>query len=182
MAGVAVRNNTQLKKKAARTRLKHEKASAAKQQRLEAVQTKKKIAKAKKPASKKASKGFGFQFRLFILFLMTIGICQVGFYLYSQNGPVFIEALKFPGRVITACLNGSVGAVTEGFNGIIETEQQFADETFAHAETDPMMIPVGIVSAAVAIPVGFLSKAPKGMMAYGEEGYGWWDEWFPPTH
>ena len=59
MAGVAVRNNTQLKKKAARTRLKHEKASAAKQQRLETVQTKKKIAKAKKPAGKRPPKGLG---------------------------------------------------------------------------------------------------------------------------
>lgn len=177
MAGAAVRDNTQLKRKAARARLKRE-MTATKRQRPEPAP--KKIAKPKKQAVKKPPKNWGAQFRLFLLLLATVGICQLGFYLYSQNGPLVIETLKFPGRIITACINGSIGGVTEGFNGIIETEQQFANQTFAHAETDPMMIPVGIVSAAVAIPVGFISKAPNGMMAYGKEGYAWWDEWFPP--
>ena len=57
-----------------------------------------------------------------------------------------------------------------------EWVQNFAEHTFAEVDENPLMLPVGIVGAVVAVPVGFLVGAPKGAVEWGEKGYTLWDD------
>lgn len=92
----------------------------------------------------------------------------------ESNGAV--EVLKFPFRLVTGTAGAGVGLVAGGLNGIVETEKKFSDHTFAKASENPLMVPVGIVGAAVAVPVGFVMGAPQGAVDWGKKGYGWWDD------
>ena len=73
-------------------------------------------------------------------------------------------------------LRARVGAVAGGLQGIVDTEQKFAEHTFGQADENPMMLPVGLVGAAVAVPIGFVTGAPKGMVEWGQKGYEMWGE------
>lgn len=86
------------------------------------------------------------------------------------------ELLLFPFRLVTGVAGGGLGLVAGGLQGIVETEKTFAEHTFAEVDENPLMLPVGLVGAAVAVPVGFLVGAPKGAVDWGAKGYNLWDE------
>lgn len=94
---------------------------------------------------------------------------------WTSDYPVTWGIMSFPLRVVTGVTGLTIGALAGGVNGIVETEQKFAENTFGQAEENPFMVPVGLVGTAVAIPVGFLAGFPQGAVKGGQEGYTWWD-------
>lgn len=85
------------------------------------------------------------------------------------------DVLTLPFRLVTGVAGVGVGAVAGGLQGVVDTEQKFAENTFGQADENPMMLPVGIVGTAVAVPVGIITGAPKGAVEWGEKGFNMWD-------
>ncbi|MGE0200817.1 MAG: hypothetical protein AB7P76_07610 [Candidatus Melainabacteria bacterium] len=113
--------------------------------------------------------------RVVIMGLMAaMVVAQSGVVSYASDSAAK-TVVKFPFRVITGAAGVGVGTVAGGINGIVETEKEFSEKTFGRADDNPLWIPVGIVGSAVAVPVGFLMGAPKGMVEWGRKGYQVWD-------
>ncbi len=106
---------------------------------------------------------------------MMVGVQTMG-HAFADGGGNAVQALTLPFRLVTAAGGGALGLVAGGVQGIIETEQTFAEKTFGQADDNLMMVPVGIVGAGVAVPVGFIMGAPKGARDWGAKGYNMWDD------
>ena len=87
-----------------------------------------------------------------------------------------MDVVLLPFRIVTGVGGMGLGAVAGGVQGIVYTEQKFAEHTFGQADENPMMLPLGLIGAAVAVPVGFVTGAPKGMVEWGQKGYEMWGE------
>ncbi len=116
--------------------------------------------------------------------LLTLAmLAQLGLASYAEDedGPLTSDSpmvwglLSFPLRVVTGVAGLGVGALVGGVEGIIDTEKKFAENTFGEAEENPLLVPVGIVGTAVAIPVGFLSGFPEQAVKSGQDGFEWWN-------
>lgn len=94
---------------------------------------------------------------------------------WTSDHPATWGLVSMPFRLVTGAVGVGLGTVTGGVQGIMDTEQRFAENTYAKAGENPLLVPVGLVGTAVAIPVGFLTGAPKGAVDMGREGYMWWD-------
>ncbi len=92
----------------------------------------------------------------------------------SSNNPAWAVA-SFPFRLVTGTTGMALGAVHGGLKGIVETEQQFAENTFGEADKNPLLVPIGLVGTVVAVPVGFVMGAPEGAANGGKYGYQIWD-------
>lgn len=84
---------------------------------------------------------------------------------------------SFPFRMVTGVVGGGMGAVAGSAKGIVETEKKFSENTFAQANKNPLMIPVGLVGAVVAVPVGVITGAPSGAFTAAKTGFTWWDRY-----
>lgn len=84
------------------------------------------------------------------------------------------DAVLLPFRIITGVAGAGVGVVAGGVQGIVDTEKKFGESTFGKADENPMMIPLGLVGAVVAVPVGFATGAPKGLVEWGQKGFEIW--------
>lgn len=92
----------------------------------------------------------------------------------SSDNPVW-QVVSFPLRLVTGTTGLALGAVGGGLKGIVKTEQDFAAKTFGEADSNPLLVPVGLVGTVVAVPVGFVMGAPEGAVSGGKYGYGMWD-------
>jgi len=86
-----------------------------------------------------------------------------------------LQTICLPFRVITGAAGAGLGIVAGGLEGIVETEQSFASQTFGKASENVAMIPVGILGSALAVPVGFLLGAPEGAMEWANRGFNIWN-------
>jgi hypothetical protein len=112
------------------------------------------------------------------LMTMAIGAAilgQTGMAAYAEGGDA-VQALTIPFRIVTSVAGAGVGLVAGGLQGVVDTEQKFAENTFGKASENAMLVPVGIVGAVVGVPVGFVMGAPKGMVDWGKKGYDMWDD------
>ena len=93
----------------------------------------------------------------------------------TSANPVAMHVITLPLRLVTGVAGAGLGTVVGGAKGIVETEKTFAGNTYAKAEENPMMVPVGLVGSVVAVPVGFVMGAPRGFVNWGRAGYSMWD-------
>lgn len=93
----------------------------------------------------------------------------------QQNPNQLLQTICLPFRVITGAAGAGLGIVAGGLQGILETEQSFASQTFGKANENVAMIPVGIIGSALAVPVGFLLGAPEGAMEWANRGFNLWN-------
>ena len=82
---------------------------------------------------------------------------------------------SFPFRIATGAGGMLIGAMVGGGKNVVTAEKQFSQNTFAHANQDPMLYPVGAVGSVIAVPVGFVTGMPEGAAAGGRYGYRIWD-------
>lgn len=82
----------------------------------------------------------------------------------TSLGKAAWSLLSLPVNVGSAVGSGAVGAVGGGLKGIIATEEKFSDATYAKVNENPLLLPVGLVGTAVAVPVGFLTGMPYGVV------------------
>ena len=92
----------------------------------------------------------------------------------SSPNPIW-TVVSFPFRLTTGVVGGTLGLVGGGVKGIINTEKNFAANTYGKADENPLMVPVGLVGTVVAVPVGFVMGAPEGAVEGARDGYKWWD-------
>ena len=95
----------------------------------------------------------------------------------TEEHPVGWGITSFPLRRTTAGLGAGFGALAGSVEGIMETEDEFADHTFAKASENPLMAPIGLVGAAVAIPVGIIKGGVPQALDSAEAGFNWWDRY-----
>ena len=96
---------------------------------------------------------------------------------WTTNHPYAWGVGSFPFRLLTGTVGAGAGAIGGGIKGIVETERAFAENTFGEADKNPLMVPVGLVGAVVAVPVGIITGAPKGAYNLGKTGYNWWNRY-----
>lgn len=115
------------------------------------------------------------------LALAATVFAQVGTAAFADQGPMTSsgnpawQVVSFPLRLVTGTAGAALGAVGGGLKGIVNTEENFASNTFGKADENPMLVPVGLVGTVVAIPVGFVTGAPQGAVNGGKYGYKMWD-------
>ncbi|MCE3235275.1 MAG: hypothetical protein K0Q50_1455 [Vampirovibrio sp.] len=118
------------------------------------------------------------------LALAGLLLTQVGFTAFadgdaaapaSSAGNTVWQVLSFPLRIVTGAGGLAIGAVGGSVRGIVNTEEQFAQNTFGKAEENPMLVPVGLVGTVLAVPVGIVTGAPEGAVKGGKYGYHVWD-------
>lgn len=95
----------------------------------------------------------------------------------TSEHPVGWGIASFPLRLTTAGLGAGFGALSGGVEGIMETEDEFADHTFAKAGENPLLAPVGLVGAVVAIPVGAIKGGVPQAIESAKAGFNWWDRY-----
>ncbi len=116
-----------------------------------------------------------------LLMLAMVGQLGMTSYAEDEDGPMTSDnplawgLVSFPLRAVTGVVGLGAGALVGGVKGIIETEKKFAENTFGEADENPLLVPVGLIGTAVAIPVGFLSGFPEQAVKSGQEGFQWWD-------
>ncbi len=116
-----------------------------------------------------------------VLALAATMMLQSGAAVFAEDGPMTSESptamhiITLPFRLVTGAAGLGIGAVVGGAKGIVDTEKQFADHTYAKADENPLLVPVGLVGSVVAVPVGFLKGAPQGAADMGRAGYSLWD-------
>ena|GEM_PF-603938 len=93
----------------------------------------------------------------------------------SSTGNTVWQVISFPLRIVTGAGGMAVGAVGGSVRGIVNTEEQFAQNTFGKADENPALLPVGILGTVVAVPVGIVTGAPEGAVKGGKYGYHVWD-------
>ena len=97
------------------------------------------------------------------------------------NGPMTTsgnqtwQIVSLPLRLITGATGMALGAIRGGVDGIVRTEEEFAQGTFGEAEQNPLMVPVGLIGTLAALPVGVAKGAPGGAAEGGIAGYRVWD-------
>lgn len=93
----------------------------------------------------------------------------------SSTGNTVWQVISFPLRIVTGAGGMAIGAVGGSVRGIVNTEEQFAQNTFGKADENPMLLPVGILGTVAAVPVGIVTGAPEGAVKGGKYGYQVWD-------
>ncbi len=118
------------------------------------------------------------------LALAATVLAQVGIGAFADDaakGPMTNSAnpvwtvVSFPFRVVTGAGGSVIGATYTGIKGIATSEETFAHNTFGKADENPLLVPVGVIGTAVAIPYGFVTGAPEGGVKGASYGYHLWD-------
>lgn len=93
----------------------------------------------------------------------------------TRSGHPAWTVCSFPLRFATGVGGMMVGAVVNGSKNVVKTEQEFSQNTFAHANESPALYPVGALGSLIAVPVGFVTGIPEGAAMGGRYGYKLWD-------
>ncbi len=93
----------------------------------------------------------------------------------TRSGNQTWQIVSLPLRLATGMTGLALGAIHGGVDGIVQTEEQFAQDTFGQAEENPLMVPVGLIGTIAALPVGLVKGAPEGAAQGIEVGYHLWD-------
>lgn len=93
----------------------------------------------------------------------------------TASGNKTWQIVSMPLRLITGATGMAIGAIGGGVNGIVRTEESFAQNTFGKADENPLMVPVGLIGTLAALPVGVVHGAPPGAIRGGLMGYQVWD-------
>ncbi len=93
----------------------------------------------------------------------------------QESSQSWLQMIALPFRVLSGAAGAGLGIVAGGLQGIVETEQAFATQTFGHASENLAMIPVGIIGSALAVPVGFVLGAPTGAVDWATRGFNLWN-------
>ncbi|MBX2860357.1 MAG: hypothetical protein KTR14_03925 [Vampirovibrio sp.] len=115
------------------------------------------------------------------LLLAGAMVAQAGAGAFAEDGPWTTDSpvtwgiTSLPLRVVTGAAGAGIGMVSGSVEGIIDTEKEFASNTFEKADENPFLVPVGLVGTAVAIPVGIIKGGPKDAVDMGRDGYLWWN-------
>ncbi|MBY0449341.1 MAG: hypothetical protein K2X01_01785 [Cyanobacteria bacterium] len=115
--------------------------------------------------------------KLAAVLLAATVVAQAGVASFAEGSTASLnELIGVPFRLTTGVVGGSLGLVTGSINGITDTEKKFAENTFEKAGENPAMLPVGLVGAALAIPVGILTGGPQGLADGMKSGYNYWSK------
>ncbi|MBK8191220.1 MAG: hypothetical protein IPK79_12320 [Vampirovibrionales bacterium] len=95
----------------------------------------------------------------------------------TRGGGTGWKLVSFPLRLATAAMGAGLGALQGGYEGVAAMETSVAEETFGRADRNPMLVPVGVAGALIALPVGAISGAPRGASHGLKEGWRWWDRY-----
>lgn len=93
----------------------------------------------------------------------------------TRSGNQTWQIVSLPLRLVTGVTGLAIGAIQGSVDGIVRTEEQFAQDTFGQAEQNPLLVPVGLVGTLAALPVGLMKGAPEGAAQGIEAGYHVWD-------
>lgn len=94
----------------------------------------------------------------------------------TRSGNKAWQVLSFPLRLVTGGAGLALGAIGGGMRGVVNTEEQFAQDTFGAADQNPLMVPVGLLGTIAAVPVGLAKGAPGGAASGGDYGFHLWDK------
>ncbi len=100
---------------------------------------------------------------------------------HTNNGPMTRsgnqtwQMVSIPLRLVTGATGVAIGAIHGGLQGVVSTEEQFAQDIFGEAEQNPLLVPVGLIGTIAAVPVGIATGAPQGAAQGGTAGYQLWD-------
>lgn len=93
----------------------------------------------------------------------------------TRSGNPIWTVVSFPLRVVTGVGGMLVGSVVQGGKNIVSTEQEFAQNTWGQAQSNPALYPVGAAGSVIAVPLGFVTGMPEGAATGGRYGYTVWD-------
>ncbi len=93
----------------------------------------------------------------------------------TRSGNQTWQMVSIPLRLVTGATGLAIGAIHGGLQGVVATEEQFAQGTFGEAEQNPLLVPVGLIGTIAAVPVGLATGAPQGAAQGGTAGYQLWD-------
>ena len=84
---------------------------------------------------------------------------------------------SFPLRLATAASGLGLGALQGGAEGVMTLETHLAEETFGRAQRSPMLVPIGLAGAILALPLGIITGAPPQAAQGARDGWRWWDRY-----
>lgn len=93
----------------------------------------------------------------------------------TRSGNQAWQMVSIPLRLVTGATGMAIGAIHGGLQGVVHTEEQFAQNLFGEAEQNPLLVPVGLIGTIAAVPVGIATGAPQGAAEGGTAGYQLWD-------
>lgn len=101
---------------------------------------------------------------------------------HTHNGPMTRsgnqtwQMVSLPLRLVTGATGLALGAIQGGLQGVVTTEEQFAQNIFGEADESPWLVPVGLIGTIAAVPVGLATGTPQGAAQGGSAGYHLWDQ------
>ncbi len=93
----------------------------------------------------------------------------------TRSGNQTWQLVSIPLRLVTGATGVAIGAIHGGLQGVVNTEERFAQDTFGEADENPLLVPVGLIGTIAAVPVGIATGAPQGAAEGGAAGYQLWD-------